>query len=82
MGTPTGTGVDSTGGYEKQYVVEPDPARMTALGISYSELARALEASNLSAGANALNRGGEAYLIRADARIRSPEEIASAIVAT
>jgi cobalt-zinc-cadmium resistance protein CzcA len=75
-------GIDSIGGYEKQFVVEPDPARMTALGISYSELAKALEASNLSAGANYLNRGGEAFLVRADARIRSEEEISSAIVAT
>ncbi len=75
-------GVDSIGGYEKQFVVEPDPSRMTALGISYSELAKALEASNLSAGANYLNRGGEAFLVRADARIRSQEEISSAIVAT
>ena len=75
-------GIDSIGGFEKQFVVEPDPARMSALGISYPELARALEASNLSAGANTLNRGGEAFLVRADARIRSQDEIASAIVAT
>ncbi len=75
-------GMDSIGGYEKQFVVEPDPARLTALGVSYSELARALEASNVAAGANTFNRGGEAFLVRADARIRSEAEIASAIVAT
>ena len=75
-------GVDSIGGYEKQFVVEPDPARMTALGISYAELAKALEASNTAAGANYLNRGGEAFLVRADARIRSLDDIASAKVAT
>ncbi|MGN6363618.1 efflux RND transporter permease subunit [Asticcacaulis taihuensis] len=75
-------GVDSIGGYEKQFVVEPDPARMTSLGISYAELAKALEASNTAAGANYLNRGGEAFLVRADARIRSLDDIASAKVAT
>lgn len=75
-------GIDSIGGYEKQFVVEPDPARMTALSLSYSQLAKALEAANLAAGANYLNRGGEAFLVRADARIRSEEDIASAIIAS
>ena len=44
--------VDSLGGYVKQYVVEPDPAKLTAYGISYSELGDALEKANLSVGAN------------------------------
>lgn len=44
--------IDSLGGYEKQYIVEPDPGKLTAYGISYSELAKALEAANLSVGAN------------------------------
>ncbi len=55
-------GVDSIGGYEKQYLVEPDPARLAAHGVSYADLAHALEAANLSVGANFIQRGGEAYL--------------------
>jgi cobalt-zinc-cadmium resistance protein CzcA len=81
--TVTGVaGIDSIGGYEKQYVVEPDPVKLAAYGVSFSELAKALEAANLSVGANFLNRGGEAYLVRADARIRSLDEIAQAVIAT
>ena len=75
-------GVDSIGGYEKQYVVEPDPARLSAYGVSYSDLAQGLEAANLSVGANFLNRGGEAYLVRADGRIRSINEITESVIAT
>ncbi|ESQ83039.1 cation transporter [Asticcacaulis sp. AC466] len=75
-------GVDSIGGFEKQYVVEPDPVKLSAYGISFSELAKALEAANLSVGANFLNRSGEAYLVRADARIRSLDEINQAVIAT
>lgn len=75
-------GVDSIGGFEKQYIVEPDPVKLSAYGISFSELAKALEAANLSVGANFLNRGGEAYLVRADARIRSLDEINQAVIAT
>ena len=75
-------GVDSIGGFEKQYLVEPDPVKLSAYGVSFSELAKALEAANLSVGANFLERGGEAYLVRADARIRSVNEIADAVIAT
>ncbi|MDO8912142.1 MAG: CusA/CzcA family heavy metal efflux RND transporter [Phenylobacterium sp.] len=75
-------GVDSIGGFEKQYLVEPDPVKLSAYGVSFSELAKALEASNISVGANFLERAGEAYLVRADARIRSVNEIADAVIAT
>ncbi|MDI1366514.1 MAG: efflux RND transporter permease subunit, partial [bacterium] len=75
-------GIDTIGGFEKQYVVEPDPAKLAAYGVSFSELAKALEAANLSVGANFVERAGEAYLVRADARIRSIDEIANAIIAT
>jgi cobalt-zinc-cadmium resistance protein CzcA len=75
-------GIDSIGGYAKQYVVEPDAVKLSSYGISYSELAKALEAANLAVGANYFNRGGEAFLVRADARIHDVDEIADAIVAT
>nr|WP_319798400.1 CusA/CzcA family heavy metal efflux RND transporter [Nitrobacter sp.] len=75
-------GIDSIGGFAKQYVVEPDPVKLSSYGISFSELAKALEAANLAVGANYFNRGGEAFLVRADARIRDIDEIADAIVAT
>ncbi|NQE61449.1 efflux RND transporter permease subunit [Caulobacter sp. RHG1] len=78
---PGVAGVDSIGGFEKQFVVQPDPTRMAALGVSFSELAKALEAANLAVGANFLEKGGEAFLVRADARVRTVDEIANATVA-
>ncbi|MBX9860605.1 MAG: CusA/CzcA family heavy metal efflux RND transporter [Sphingomonas sp.] len=75
-------GIDSIGGYEKTYVVEPDPVKLGSYGVSYSELAKALESANLSVGANYFNRGGEAFLLRGDARIKDIDEIADAIIAT
>ncbi|WP_156466943.1 efflux RND transporter permease subunit, partial [Phenylobacterium sp. CCH9-H3] len=79
---PGVAGVDSIGGFEKQYLVEPDPVKLNAYGVSFSDLAKALEAANLSVGANFHERAGEAYLVRADARIRSANEIANAAIAT
>ncbi|MEY4762106.1 MAG: hypothetical protein RLZZ200_1962 [Pseudomonadota bacterium] len=72
--------IDSLGGYVKQYVVEPDPVKLVAYGISYPEVAQGLSAANLSVGANYVQRAGESYLVWADARIRSIEEISHAVV--
>src|SRR5712671_2127865 len=74
--------IDSLGGYEKQYVVESDPAELVHYEISYSDIAKALQAANLAVGANYVQRGGEAYLLRADARIKSIDEIGRAVIAT
>ena len=78
--TPGVADVDSLGGYVKEYVVEPNPAKLTAYGVSYAELAEALEAANLSVGADFIERSGESYMVRGDARIRSVDEIARAVV--
>ena len=75
-------GIDSIGGYEKQLVVQPDPSRMAAYGVSFSELAEALERANISVGANFIQRAGEAFLVRADARIRTEDEIGRTAIGT
>ncbi|AZS21787.1 efflux RND transporter permease subunit [Caulobacter sp. FWC26] len=74
-------GVDSIGGFEKQFIVQPDPTRMASVGVSFNDLAKALEAANLAVGANFVEKGGEAFLVRADARVRTVDEIANATVA-
>ena len=75
-------GIDSIGGYEKQFVVQPDPGRLAAYGVSFTELADALERANISVGANFIQRGGEAFLVRADARIRHIDEIGRTVIAS
>ncbi|MGN6376984.1 MAG: efflux RND transporter permease subunit [Sphingomonas sp.] len=78
---PGVAGIDSIGGYEKQYLVQPDPARLSSFGLSFNDLAEALERNNLSVGANYVNRGGEAFLARVDARITKIDQIENAVVA-
>lgn len=74
-------GVDSIGGYARQFVVTPSSTRLASFGIGFDELASALESINLSVGANYVQRGGEAFLVRSDARFRTIEEIEDAIIA-
>ncbi|MEH3120700.1 MAG: CusA/CzcA family heavy metal efflux RND transporter [Sphingomonas phyllosphaerae] len=75
-------GVDSLGGYTKQYLVVPDIQRMAAMRISLQDLATALERNNTSAGAGVVNRNGEGLAVRADGRIRNADELARTVVAT
>jgi cobalt-zinc-cadmium resistance protein CzcA len=75
-------GVDSIGGYEKKYLVQPDPQRLIGYGLSFKELINALEAANLAEGANFVDRAGEALLARVDARLGSIEDIEQAVIAT
>ncbi|WP_024891749.1 efflux RND transporter permease subunit [Luteimonas huabeiensis] len=80
-GTPGIAGVDSSGGYVKEYAVRPDPARLAAWGLGLDALVQALEDANLQAGAGYVRRGGEALVVRADARVRTVDELAQVPVA-
>ena len=75
-------GVDSNGGYVKQYLIEPNLNALVSYGLSVTELADAMERANLSAGSNYVRRAGESFLVRADARLKSIEDIQEAVVAT
>ena len=75
-------GVDSIGGYVKQYQVVPDVQRLTALKLSLSDLATALEANNSAVGAGVVDRNGEGLAVRSDARIANADQLARTVIAT
>ena len=73
-------GVDSIGGYEKHYVVEAEPKKLVAYGVSFSDLIEALEINNVSTGAGYIEHRGEAFIVRAASLLRNEEEIQEIIV--
>jgi heavy metal efflux system protein len=79
---PGVAGADAIGGYVKQYRVEPDPARLIGYGISFSQIAAAIEANNASRGANYIERNGEGYVVRTSGRVERLAEIGDIAVAT
>src|SRR5712671_2666207 len=79
---PGVAGVDAIGGHVKQYHVHPEPLRMNALGISFGELAEAIEKNNTSRGAGYLDRFGEGLVVRTGGRLESMEEISEIVVVT
>ena len=75
-------GIDSLGGYEKEYLVIPDVQRLAALKLSLGDLATALERNNVATGGGTVNRNGEGLAVRADARIRSLAQLRGTVIAT
>jgi cobalt-zinc-cadmium resistance protein CzcA len=79
---PGVAGVDAIGGHVKQYHVQPEPAKLIALGLTFGDIARAIEANNLSRGASIIEQNGEGYVVRATGRVESIDEIADIAVST
>jgi cobalt-zinc-cadmium resistance protein CzcA len=75
-------GVDSLGGYTKEYLVIPDVQRMAAMRLTLQDLTNALERNNTSAGAGVVNRNGEGLAVRVDGRVRNADELARTVIAT
>ena len=79
---PGVAGVDGIGGFEKQYHVQPDPTKLAARDLSFSDVTRALETNNANQGARYLEDNGEGYVVRAAGRLENMDEIADVVVAT
>lgn len=79
---PGVAGADAIGGYVKEYQVQPDPMKLVGYGLSFKNVAEAIEANNGARGANYVERNGEGYIVRAGGRIERIEEIGDIVVAT
>ncbi len=79
---PGVAGVDSIGGYVKQYQVRPDPEKLVGYGLTFHDVIEALERNNVSTGAGFVEHLGEAYVVRASGRIERVEQIAPIVIAT
>ena len=74
--------VDAIGGYAQQYHVQPDPQKLASLNLSFSDVIDALETNNASSGAGYLEQNGESFVVRADGRIATIEDIGRVVIAS
>lgn len=74
-------GIDSIGGYVRQYNVEPDIEKMTALGLTFHEMITILRENNTSIGPGYLEKGGETLLIKSDERLDNLSQVETIIIA-
>ncbi len=73
--TPGLAEVNTTGGYEKQIVIQPNPDKLKSVGMSFSEVADAIGENVENAGGGLIQLGGEQVTVRAAGRVQTVEEI-------
>ncbi|PYK13371.1 MAG: CusA/CzcA family heavy metal efflux RND transporter [Verrucomicrobia bacterium] len=69
--------VNESGGYERQFVIQPRPEALERSGMTFSELADIIAANVENAGGGIISRGGNQLSIRAVTRANSLEDIAN-----
>lgn len=73
-------GIDSIGGYIKQYHVQPDPKKLIAFGLTFEDIIQVLEKNNISLGAGYIEKNGEALTVRADGRIENIQQLENTVI--
>ncbi|MCL1050796.1 CusA/CzcA family heavy metal efflux RND transporter [Shewanella abyssi] len=74
------TEINSLGGYEREYQVAPDPAKLLAFKVTVNDVIKALDLNNRNAGAGYIERSGEQWLVRSPGQLKDLEEIRQVVV--
>ena len=74
------TEINAIGGYEKQYHVTPDPAKLLAHGLTFRNVFEALSKNNANAGGGYIEHFAEQYLIRATGLVGKLEDIENIVL--
>ncbi|MGH7481389.1 MAG: efflux RND transporter permease subunit [Longimicrobiales bacterium] len=74
--------IASLGGFEKQYQIEVDPAKLLAYDVPVDRVIRAVRASNQDVGGRVIELGGSEYIVRGEGRFESLDDIRAVAVGT
>ncbi|GAA6169675.1 efflux RND transporter permease subunit [Sessilibacter corallicola] len=72
--------INSIGGFNKQYHVQPDPLKLLQYGVSIDQVVSALERNNHNRGAGYIERNGQQLLVRSPGQLKNLEHIADVII--
>ena len=67
--------IASLGGFERQYQIEVDPAKLLAFGLPMQRVVQAVRASNQDVGGRVLEMGGTEYVVRVRGRFATLDDI-------
>jgi cobalt-zinc-cadmium resistance protein CzcA len=68
--------INTTGGFERQYHVQPDVKKMASYGIHFEEIVKALEKANKNVGGGYISQTAEQFLVQGVGLFTSPADIA------
>lgn len=63
--------VNSSGGYNRQIVVQADPVKLSGTGLTLNELAAVIAENTANAGGGVVEKGGEAITVSTSARVQT-----------
>ena len=69
------TEINTIGGYEKQFHIQPNFQNMERYAIHFEDIAQTVRANNLSVGGGYVERDKDQYLIQADGLLKNIEDI-------
>ncbi len=72
--------VNPIGGFKKEILVAPDPAKMLAHGIIYEDVVQALRANNGNRGAGFIERNGAQWLMRVPGQAQNMAELGDIVI--
>lgn len=82
LGVPGITEINSFGGYEKQYQVRIDPAKLQSYGLSLRAVHEAVAKNNGNVGGAYIEKGSEQYLLRGIGLVERADDVANIVVKT
>ncbi len=72
--------VNPIGGFKKEILVAPEPAKLLAHGLTYSDITLALENNNANRGAGFIEYNGAQWLMRVPGQLNDMDELGAVVV--
>jgi len=72
--------VNPVGGYKKEILVAPDPAKLLAFGLAYEDVLNALRLNNDNRGAGFIEYNGAQWLMRVPGQAANPQELGDIVI--
>ncbi|MFT5394516.1 MAG: cobalt-zinc-cadmium resistance protein CzcA, partial [Gammaproteobacteria bacterium] len=72
--------VNPIGGFKKEILVAPEPEKLLAYGLTYTDITLALERNNANRGAGFIEHNGAQWLMRVPGQVNNIEELEAIVV--
>ena len=74
------TEINTIGGYEKQFFIQPDIALLARYGLHFDDIENAIKKTNLNVGGGYIQQSGEQLLVRGVGLLRNFKDIENVVV--
>lgn len=72
--------INPIGGFKKEILIAPEPAKLLAYGLSYADVVRALERNNSNQGAGFIEHNGAQWLMRMPGQASEIKDLGSIVI--